>query len=99
MDYILVCNTWIPIRVMHPFCPADGTAHPGVTGRHVLHYFPQVSPTATLDKLKESWKLYMIECENNNSREPASTGEQNTPSVHLTAKEIDTGMFVDILKL
>ncbi|XP_036946061.1 glucagon receptor isoform X1 [Acanthopagrus latus] len=34
----------------------------------------QVSPTATLDKLKESWKLYMIECENNNSREPASTG-------------------------
>ncbi|XP_030264131.1 glucagon receptor isoform X1 [Sparus aurata] len=34
----------------------------------------QVSPTATLDKLKESWRLYMNECESNNSREPPSTG-------------------------
>ncbi|CAG5897872.1 glucagon receptor [Menidia menidia] len=34
----------------------------------------QVSPAATLDKLKESWKLYMEECERNNSRDPPSTG-------------------------
>nr|XP_019949731.1 PREDICTED: glucagon receptor-like isoform X3 [Paralichthys olivaceus] len=34
----------------------------------------QVSPTATLDKLKESLKLYMEECDHNNSRDPPSTG-------------------------
>ena len=39
--------------------------------------FPQVSPAATLDKLKESLKLYMEECERNNSRDPPSTGETN----------------------
>ncbi|KAF3846257.1 hypothetical protein F7725_003335 [Dissostichus mawsoni] len=27
-----------------------------------------------MDKLKESWKLYMDECERNNSRDPPSTG-------------------------
>lgn len=34
----------------------------------------QVSPAATLEKLKESWKLYMEECERNSSREPPSIG-------------------------
>ncbi|XP_063759003.1 glucagon receptor isoform X2 [Eleginops maclovinus] len=34
----------------------------------------EVSPAASLDKLKESWKLYMDECERNNSQEPPSTG-------------------------
>ncbi|KAG7239982.1 hypothetical protein INR49_028092 [Caranx melampygus] len=34
----------------------------------------QVSSGVTLDKLKESWKLYMEECERNNSRDPPSTG-------------------------
>ncbi|KAG7505898.1 hypothetical protein JOB18_042354 [Solea senegalensis] len=34
----------------------------------------QVSPSATLDKLKESLKLYMEECDRNNSRDPPSTG-------------------------
>ncbi|KAM9780196.1 glucagon receptor [Neosynchiropus ocellatus] len=34
----------------------------------------QVSPTNSLDKLKESWKLYMEECERNNSRDPPSSG-------------------------
>ncbi|XP_041861534.1 glucagon receptor [Melanotaenia boesemani] len=34
----------------------------------------QVSPAVTLDKLKESWKLYMDECEHNNSKGPLSTG-------------------------
>uniref|UniRef100_A0A7N8WU07 Glucagon receptor a n=1 Tax=Mastacembelus armatus TaxID=205130 RepID=A0A7N8WU07_9TELE len=32
------------------------------------------SPAATLDKLKESWKLYMEECEHNNSQDPLSNG-------------------------
>lgn len=36
-----------------------------------------MSPAATLDKLKESWKLYMEECGRNNSRLPPSTGELN----------------------
>lgn len=35
----------------------------------------QVSPAATLDKLKESLRLYMEECELNNSRDALSTGE------------------------
>uniref|UniRef100_A0A3Q3AMI7 Glucagon receptor a n=1 Tax=Kryptolebias marmoratus TaxID=37003 RepID=A0A3Q3AMI7_KRYMA len=35
---------------------------------------PQVSPAATLDKLKEDWKQYMEECEHNNSQYPPSTG-------------------------
>ncbi|XP_067333712.1 glucagon receptor isoform X4 [Channa argus] len=34
----------------------------------------QVCPAATLDKLKESWKLYMQECDHNNSQHPPSTG-------------------------
>ncbi|XP_037332617.2 glucagon receptor [Pungitius pungitius] len=34
----------------------------------------EVSLAASLDKLKESWKLYMEECERNNSRDPPSTG-------------------------
>ncbi|CAJ1075212.1 glucagon receptor [Xyrichtys novacula] len=34
----------------------------------------QVSPTATLVKLKESWTLYMEECDRNNSRDPPNTG-------------------------
>ncbi|XP_035471072.1 glucagon receptor isoform X1 [Scophthalmus maximus] len=34
----------------------------------------QVSPAATLDKLKESLKLYMEECDHNNSQDPPSTG-------------------------
>lgn len=34
----------------------------------------EVSPAASLDKLKESWKLYMEECHRNNSRDPPSTG-------------------------
>ncbi|KAM6966156.1 glucagon receptor [Tautogolabrus adspersus] len=34
----------------------------------------QVSSTATLDKLKESWTLYMEECDRNNSRDPPTTG-------------------------
>ncbi|GLD49266.1 glucagon receptor [Lates japonicus] len=34
----------------------------------------QVSPAATLEKLKEKWKLYMEECEHNNTRDPPSTG-------------------------
>uniref|UniRef100_A0A7N9AXK1 Glucagon receptor a n=1 Tax=Mastacembelus armatus TaxID=205130 RepID=A0A7N9AXK1_9TELE len=34
----------------------------------------QGSPAATLDKLKESWKLYMEECEHNNSQDPLSNG-------------------------
>ncbi|KAI4822248.1 hypothetical protein KUCAC02_007807 [Chaenocephalus aceratus] len=34
----------------------------------------EVSPADSLDKLKESWKLYMDECERNNSRDPPSTG-------------------------
>ncbi|KAK2833348.1 hypothetical protein Q5P01_017237 [Channa striata] len=34
----------------------------------------QVSPAATLDKLKESWKLYMEECDRNSSQHPPSTG-------------------------
>lgn len=58
---------------------------PGVTAlflllhfsSHVLLRFLQVSPAATLDKLKESWKLYMEECDRNNSRDPPSTGELN----------------------
>ncbi|XP_069559058.1 glucagon receptor isoform X1 [Brachyistius frenatus] len=33
----------------------------------------QVSPAASLDKLKESWELYMEECDRNNSRDPPST--------------------------
>ena len=38
-----------------------------------------MSPAATLDKLRESWKLYMEECERNNSRDPPSTGEPDMP--------------------
>lgn len=34
----------------------------------------QGSPAAFLDKLKESWKLYMEECEHNISQVPISTG-------------------------
>ncbi|XP_028268647.1 glucagon receptor isoform X2 [Parambassis ranga] len=34
----------------------------------------KVSAAATLDKLKESWMLYMEECGRNNSRDPPSTG-------------------------
>lgn len=34
----------------------------------------QESPADTLDRLKESWKLYMEECERNNTRDPPSTG-------------------------
>ncbi|XP_029015425.1 glucagon receptor isoform X2 [Betta splendens] len=34
----------------------------------------QVSPAVTLDKLKESWTLYMDECDRNMSRSPPSTG-------------------------
>jgi len=34
-----------------------------------------VSPAASLEKLKESWKVYMEECDRNNSRDPPSTGE------------------------
>ncbi|XP_029692324.1 glucagon receptor [Takifugu rubripes] len=34
----------------------------------------QVSPAETLDKLKESWKLYTMECDHNNSQQPPSTG-------------------------
>ncbi|XP_057716624.1 glucagon receptor isoform X3 [Corythoichthys intestinalis] len=33
----------------------------------------QMSPAVTMDKLQESWKLYMDECEHNNSRAPPST--------------------------
>uniref|UniRef100_A0A3Q1JUL2 Glucagon receptor a n=1 Tax=Anabas testudineus TaxID=64144 RepID=A0A3Q1JUL2_ANATE len=33
-----------------------------------------MSPAVTLDELTESWKLYMEECERNNSRYPLSTG-------------------------
>ncbi|XP_077385327.1 glucagon receptor [Festucalex cinctus] len=33
----------------------------------------QMSPAVTMDKLHESWKLYMDECERNNSRTPPST--------------------------
>ncbi|XP_061701729.1 glucagon receptor [Syngnathoides biaculeatus] len=32
----------------------------------------QTSPAVTMDKLQESWKLYMDECERNNSRDPPS---------------------------
>lgn len=38
---------------------------------------PQVSPAVTMDKLQESWKLYMDECDRNISRDPPSTGECN----------------------
>ncbi|KAA8585201.1 hypothetical protein FQN60_003895 [Etheostoma spectabile] len=34
----------------------------------------EVSPAVSLDKLKESWKLYMEECVRNNSRDPPSNG-------------------------
>ncbi|KAM9394182.1 glucagon receptor [Pholidichthys leucotaenia] len=34
----------------------------------------QVSLAATLDKLKVNWKLYMEECEHNNSQDPPSVG-------------------------
>ncbi|CAG01110.1 unnamed protein product, partial [Tetraodon nigroviridis] len=34
----------------------------------------QVSSAATLDKLKESWKLYTTECDHNNSQQPPSPG-------------------------
>nr|XP_057904154.1 glucagon receptor [Doryrhamphus excisus] len=34
----------------------------------------QMSPAVTMDKLQESWKLYMAECERNNSRAPPSSG-------------------------
>lgn len=34
----------------------------------------EVSPAASLDKVKESWKLYREECERNISRDPPSTG-------------------------
>ncbi|XP_068193437.1 glucagon receptor isoform X1 [Antennarius striatus] len=34
----------------------------------------QVSPATNLIKLKESWELYMMECDHNNSREPPSVG-------------------------
>ncbi|XP_075889229.1 glucagon receptor [Nelusetta ayraudi] len=34
----------------------------------------QVSPAVLMDKLKESWKLYMMECDHNNSQEPPSVG-------------------------
>ncbi|KAL7378239.1 hypothetical protein ABVT39_010793 [Epinephelus coioides] len=34
----------------------------------------EVSPAASLDKLKESWKLYTEECKRNISRDPPSTG-------------------------
>ncbi|XP_067426300.1 glucagon receptor isoform X1 [Thunnus thynnus] len=34
----------------------------------------QMSPAATLDKLKESWEKYMTDCNNNNSQDPPSTG-------------------------
>lgn len=44
----------------------------------MLHLFPQVSSGATLDELKESWRLYTEECERNNSGDPPSTGEPNT---------------------
>eukprot|EP00064_Thunnus_orientalis_P008575 superscaffoldBa00001029_g8598 len=33
----------------------------------------QMSPAATLDKLKESWEKYMTDCNNNNSQDPPST--------------------------
>ncbi|KAM7371747.1 hypothetical protein PAMP_008957 [Pampus punctatissimus] len=36
----------------------------------------QMSTATTLDKLKESWKLYMDECDRNNSRDPPSTVQQ-----------------------
>ncbi|XP_061830415.2 glucagon receptor-like [Nerophis lumbriciformis] len=34
----------------------------------------QTSPAVTMDKLQESWKLYMDECELNNSRAPPNSG-------------------------
>uniref|UniRef100_A0A665VFT3 Glucagon receptor a n=1 Tax=Echeneis naucrates TaxID=173247 RepID=A0A665VFT3_ECHNA len=34
----------------------------------------QVASAAALDKLKESWRLYMEECVRNNSQDPPSTG-------------------------
>ncbi|KAM8844410.1 glucagon receptor isoform 1-T2 [Spinachia spinachia] len=34
----------------------------------------EVSPAASLDKLKERWKSYMEECGRNNSHDPPSTG-------------------------
>ncbi|XP_023813270.1 glucagon receptor isoform X1 [Oryzias latipes] len=33
----------------------------------------QMSSAATMDKLKESWRLYMEECKRNNSQDPPST--------------------------
>ncbi|XP_077591232.1 glucagon receptor isoform X2 [Stigmatopora nigra] len=33
----------------------------------------QMSPAVTMDKLQESWMLYMDECEHNNSKAPPST--------------------------
>ncbi|XP_077474668.1 glucagon receptor [Stigmatopora argus] len=33
----------------------------------------QMSPAVTMDKLQESWMLYMDECEHNNSKTPPST--------------------------
>lgn len=43
-----------------------------------LLFCSQVSPAVPLDKLKESWKLYMMECDHNNSQELPSVGEPNT---------------------
>ncbi|XP_057716625.1 glucagon receptor isoform X4 [Corythoichthys intestinalis] len=44
----------------------------------------QMSPAVTMDKLQESWKLYMDECEHNNSRAPPSTEHSTSTPVGPT---------------
>lgn len=45
----------------------------------------QASSAATLDQLMESWKLYTMECDHNNSQQPASTGETGAGVTHFTS--------------